>query len=290
MAQHDGVIDNGPGLAVRTDINAALQALLTQNSGPVEPTTKYAGMLWLDTSVAPDGMLRQRNQANTAWIAPQVLPTGYGNIVQTVVTTSGAYTYSKAAGLKFLEVEIQGAGGGGAPSVSAGASQMAVGGGGGAGGRAIKLFRAEDLPATVNYTVGAAGGNGAAGGTTTFSSPTPVTATGGSAGTSSAAGSGAQVGSGGVGGAGSGGEVNGTGQQGNNGFCAQATIGIQVRGNGASSPYGGGGLGAQTSGTSAGQAATGFGAGGSGAGTGASGASQVGGAGSAAFIRLKEYF
>jgi hypothetical protein len=29
----------------------------------------YAGMLWLDTSVPPNGQLRMRNQANTAWIA-----------------------------------------------------------------------------------------------------------------------------------------------------------------------------------------------------------------------------
>ena len=68
MSQHDFVIDNGPGLAVRTDINAALLALVQQNSGPVEPTTKYPGQLWLDTSVAPNGQLRQRNQANTAWV------------------------------------------------------------------------------------------------------------------------------------------------------------------------------------------------------------------------------
>jgi microcystin-dependent protein len=62
------VIDNGPGLAVRSDINAAILALASQNSGPIEPATKYAGMIWLDTSVVPNGQLRQRNQANTAWV------------------------------------------------------------------------------------------------------------------------------------------------------------------------------------------------------------------------------
>ena len=61
MSQHDMVIDNGPGLAVSTDINAALQALVSQNSGPVEPATMYPGMFWLDTTVAPDGHLKQRN-------------------------------------------------------------------------------------------------------------------------------------------------------------------------------------------------------------------------------------
>lgn len=69
MSQHDMVIDNGPGLTVRTDINAAIQALISQNSGVVEPATKYPGMLWLDTSVAPDGLLRVRDLGNTAWVA-----------------------------------------------------------------------------------------------------------------------------------------------------------------------------------------------------------------------------
>lgn len=70
MSQHDMVIDNGPGLSVRTDMNAAIQALASVSAGPIEPTTMYPGQLWLDTSVAPNGQLRQRNQANTAWVAP----------------------------------------------------------------------------------------------------------------------------------------------------------------------------------------------------------------------------
>ena len=67
MAQHDMVIDNGSGLTVRTDMNAALQALASNNAGSVEPAVKYAGQLWLDMSAPPDGKLRQRNAANTAW-------------------------------------------------------------------------------------------------------------------------------------------------------------------------------------------------------------------------------
>lgn len=68
MSQHDMVIDNGPGLAVRTDIVAAVQALASNNSGPTEPTTPYAGMFWLDTTTAPNGTVRMRNLANDAWI------------------------------------------------------------------------------------------------------------------------------------------------------------------------------------------------------------------------------
>lgn len=70
MSQHDMVIDNGPGLAVRTDINAAFAALVSQNSGPVEPAAPFVGMMWLDTTVAPNGVLRMRNAANNGWVSP----------------------------------------------------------------------------------------------------------------------------------------------------------------------------------------------------------------------------
>lgn len=66
MAQHDQVIDNGPGLAVRTDINAALAALFTSSSGTTEPTVKSQGQFWLDTSVNP-AQLKIRNVANNGW-------------------------------------------------------------------------------------------------------------------------------------------------------------------------------------------------------------------------------
>lgn len=64
MAQHDQVIDNGPGLAVRTDINAALAALFSSSSGTVEPAVRVAGQLWFNTTT---GQLQLRNAANTAW-------------------------------------------------------------------------------------------------------------------------------------------------------------------------------------------------------------------------------
>jgi hypothetical protein len=84
MSQHDMVLDNGPGLAVRTDMNAALQALASISAGPVEPATTYPGQLWLDTTVAPNGRVRQRNLANTAWVdfsgyAPLDSPAMTGN-------------------------------------------------------------------------------------------------------------------------------------------------------------------------------------------------------------------
>lgn len=92
MSQHDYVIDNGPGLAVRTDINAAIQALASVNSGPTEPTTMYPGMLWLDTSVGTNGTLKQRNLANTGWITPPAafLPLAGGTLTGNLSVTTGS--------------------------------------------------------------------------------------------------------------------------------------------------------------------------------------------------------
>ncbi len=68
MPQHDMVIDNQAFPATRADINAALLALATLQSGASGPSTAYAGQLWLDTSASP-AILRQRNSGNTAWFA-----------------------------------------------------------------------------------------------------------------------------------------------------------------------------------------------------------------------------
>jgi len=65
MAQHDYVIENAAGAAVRFDINNVLQAIITNNSGATEPATTYPNMWWYDTST---GLLKRRNNANDAWI------------------------------------------------------------------------------------------------------------------------------------------------------------------------------------------------------------------------------
>ncbi len=66
MSQHDYNIANGGGAAVRADINNALAAILSQNSGATAPTTTKPFMLWYDTTI---GVLKMRNAADTAWIA-----------------------------------------------------------------------------------------------------------------------------------------------------------------------------------------------------------------------------
>jgi hypothetical protein len=65
MSQHDYVIANGTGAAVRSDLNGALAAIVTQNSGATAPSTTYAYQWWADTTT---GLLKLRNAANNAWI------------------------------------------------------------------------------------------------------------------------------------------------------------------------------------------------------------------------------
>ena len=65
MSQHDYNIANGGGAAVRADINNALLAILSQNSGATAPTTTKPFMFWYDTTV---GVLKMRNAADTAWV------------------------------------------------------------------------------------------------------------------------------------------------------------------------------------------------------------------------------
>lgn len=65
MSQHDFDIANQAGAAFRVDLNNALQALVTQNSGPNPPPTPYARMLWPDTTT---NTLKRRNAANSDWL------------------------------------------------------------------------------------------------------------------------------------------------------------------------------------------------------------------------------
>lgn len=73
MAQHDYIIDNQPGAAFRADLNAALAAIVTLNSGPTAPSPTYPHQLWADTA---SGILKMRNAANTAWVDVLSLNTG----------------------------------------------------------------------------------------------------------------------------------------------------------------------------------------------------------------------
>ena len=65
MATHDYVIANGTGAAVRSDLNNALAAIVSNNSSATAPATTYAYQWWADTTT---GLLKQRNAANSAFV------------------------------------------------------------------------------------------------------------------------------------------------------------------------------------------------------------------------------
>lgn len=63
--QHDMNIANGAGATVRSDLNNALEALATNNSGSSAPSTTFANMWWFDEA---NNILKQRSADNTSWI------------------------------------------------------------------------------------------------------------------------------------------------------------------------------------------------------------------------------
>ena len=65
MAQHDYDIANQSGANFRADLNNALDAIVSNNSGSSEPSTTFAYEWWIDTS---NNLLKLRNSANNAWI------------------------------------------------------------------------------------------------------------------------------------------------------------------------------------------------------------------------------
>ena len=67
MSQHDLTIANQGFPAFRSDLNNALQALGSTQSGSSAPSPTFAHQMWIDTSAAPN-VLKVRNADNDAWI------------------------------------------------------------------------------------------------------------------------------------------------------------------------------------------------------------------------------
>ncbi len=88
MSQHDYSIANQTGLEFRADLNNALQAIVTENSGPTAPAATFPGMVWRDTSVSPS-VLKNRNDANNAWVT---VLTAAGSAITGAASASGQRT------------------------------------------------------------------------------------------------------------------------------------------------------------------------------------------------------
>ena len=95
MATHDYVISNGTGSAVRSDINGALAAIVSQNSNATEPSPTYAYMSWADTTA---GVMKLRNGANNAWITLYQLDGEWSTIAFENGTAAAPSIYFKDSG------------------------------------------------------------------------------------------------------------------------------------------------------------------------------------------------
>lgn len=95
MATHDYVIANGSGAAVRSDLNDALAAIVSQNSSATAPATTYAYMRWADTTA---GVMKMRNGANSGWITLYQLDGEYTTIAIENGTAAAPAIYFKDSG------------------------------------------------------------------------------------------------------------------------------------------------------------------------------------------------
>ena len=97
MAEHDFVIDNGTGAAVRADINNVLQAIASNNSKSGALTTNFAFQWHVDTS---DGNLKIRNAANNGYVTVgPVATTNFGLAPLTGGTFTGKVTHNYTSSL-----------------------------------------------------------------------------------------------------------------------------------------------------------------------------------------------
>ncbi len=95
MAQHDYSLANQSGQAFRQDLNNALSAIVSINSGATAPATTFAYMLWVDTAA---GQVKQRNAANSAWVVIGTLGTAnWGLASLTSPSFTGTVSFAGSA-------------------------------------------------------------------------------------------------------------------------------------------------------------------------------------------------
>jgi hypothetical protein len=84
MSQHDLTINNQGFPAFRADLNDALQALGSTQSGTTAPSPTFANQLWYDTT---NNILKIRNEDNDAWISIVTLDQS-GDVVSAITATT----------------------------------------------------------------------------------------------------------------------------------------------------------------------------------------------------------
>lgn len=95
MAQHDYVIDNQSGASFRADLNNALSAIVSQNSGSSAPSTTYAYQFWADST---NGLLKMRDGSNANWITLRQLDGDFDTVPVENGTAAAPSIYFRASG------------------------------------------------------------------------------------------------------------------------------------------------------------------------------------------------
>lgn len=201
MSQHDYILDNQAGAQFRADLNNALAAVATTNSGATAPATTYAYQLWADTTT---GLLKQRNAANTDWVtlfplattvdpsgtiklyAGASAPTGYlicdgtavsrttyADLFVAIGTAFGAGNGTTTFNLPDFRRRVP-VGAGGTGTATLGNAR------GNTGGSETHTLQISEIPAhTHNYGVSGSGGGGISSGGESSFKPTSSTGGGG---------------------------------------------------------------------------------------------------------------
>lgn len=99
MAQHDQVLADQAGLSFRADVNGALAALFSNNSGATEPSVMVAYQWWADIT---SGWLKQRNAANNAWVNKIPLADAMSSIGRALFSAASASDARSSLGLGAL--------------------------------------------------------------------------------------------------------------------------------------------------------------------------------------------
>jgi len=164
MAEHDFIIDNGTGSAVRADINSVLQAIASNNSKSGALTTNYAFQWHVDTS---DGLLKIRNAANNGYVTVgTAASTNLGLMPQAGGTFTGKITHNYTSSLTIPSGTTAQRDGSPAVGMLRHNSTLnqfegynngawgAIGGGAGAtGGGTDEVFFENDQTATTSYSI-----------------------------------------------------------------------------------------------------------------------------------------
>ena len=164
MAEHDFIIDNGTGSAVRTDLNNLFQAIASNNSKSGALTTNYAYQWHVDTS---DGNLKIRNAANNGYVTiGPVATTNFGLAPLAGATFTGKVIHNYTSSLNIPSGTTAQRDGSPAVGMFRHNSTLnqfegynngawgAIGGGAGAtGGGTDEVFFESDQAATTSYTL-----------------------------------------------------------------------------------------------------------------------------------------